>query len=706
MIAKLQKKDNPLILIADDDYDTRLLLRSLLQDRGYQVLEAENGEECIAVYRQYHPDLILLDAIMPGMDSFTCCQFLKSTCQETNSSQEQNLLDWSKRRSVKTASVSILMLVELEDIDSIERVFEAGAIDYITKPIQTAVVSNRLFRILEAKWTQDALRTSEEKYRFVVENLKEVIFQANNLGELSFLNPAWCQITGFSIEESLGKKLEQFIHPLDRQNHQEKWQLLQQNPGKDCRYQARYFHKNGNFGWIEICAYATLKNSRSQLSIFGTINEITESKRIEQYQQIERKVILILAESADFTVAITKIIQAICRTIGWEVGEFWEVVPPGDRLRCVESWLNSDLAVNPQEISKQVNYLTGVGLPGRLWIVGRVWTSGKPIWFGSQLENQKLPKASIARKFGLQPAFGFPIASEIEKIGVTIFYSREQCQCDRELIQLMTTVGAQIGQFIQRKQAEAELHQQHLILRTELDRAAEYVRSLLPSPLSGSITIEQQYLPSLQLGGDIFDYYWLDRQHLVIYLLDVAGHGVHSALLSVSILNFLRSQYLSTQDFYQPEKILSELNRIFKIDENGDKFFTIWYGVYNLCDRQLTYSCAGHAPAILLANEHQDLTIEKLSTKDLPIGMFSEAKYQQNSCYVKPDSFLYVFSDGVYEIFQANGQIWGLDAFTNHIYDCHKHKNSSLQTIFDRIQTINGKSRFDDDFSLLRIYFN
>lgn len=700
MNSSVHKKDIPLILIADDDRSTRLSLRSLLQDDGYAIIEAENGEECLAAYRQHQPDMVLLDAVMPVMDGFTCCRLLSSIDREK--------LD---RRSVsasiiqKIASTPILILAELEDSETVDRAFAAGAIDYIIKPIQSSVLSKRLFRILEAQSTQKALQESEEKYRFVVENLKEVIFQTNSAGTFSFLNPAWTDITGYTLEESLGRNFRQFIHPLDRYIHEEKWRSLHQHSETNCRYQIRYLNKNGDFGWIEIYAQIDANNCGSGLTISGTINEITESKRIEQYQKLEREVTLILAQSENFAVAKTKIIQAICSIIGWEIGEFWEVVRPGNKLRCLESWLNSERFVNFKEISQQINYLTGFGLPGRLLTVGRVWTSGKSIWFGNKDNNRALPKNLLTTKFGLQAAFGFPIATEKEKIGVTIFYSREHSQYDGDLVSLMETIGAQIGQFIQRKQAEEELQRQHLVLRLEIDRAAEYVRSLLPSPLKGSIAIEQKYIPSLQLGGDIFDYYWLDREHLVVYLLDVAGHGVSSALLSVSVFNFLRSQSFATIDPTQPENVLRELNRVFKINDDGDKFFTIWYGVYKVSDRQLTYASAGHAPAILRSGIGQNISMQKLFTKSFPIGMFSEAKYEQKTCQIEANSSLYVFSDGVFEIQKTDKEIWGFDAFVEEINENSLQKKNSLETLFERIQAINTKPTFDDDFSLLKLYF-
>ena len=246
------------ILIADDDRSTRSLLRLVLKKDGYQVIEVENGKECLAAWQEHQPDMILLDAMMPVMDGFSCCQQIN-----------------------EKSSIPILMITGLNDKDSVDRAFAVGATDYITKPIHPPVLRQRLARMLKAAKAEAALKASEAK-------------------------------------------------------------LLEQN----------------------------------------------------------------------------------------------------------------------------------------------------------------------------------------------------------------------------------------LKLQAELDRAADYVRSLLPQPITNKIKIEQHFAPSARLGGDIFDHYWLDPNHLVVYLVDVAGHGVMSALLSISVLNILRSQSLYNTDFYEPWTVLSELNRIFQMNEKGDNYFT------------------------------------------------------------------------------------------------------------------------------------
>ncbi|HTN75166.1 MAG TPA: SpoIIE family protein phosphatase, partial [Pirellulaceae bacterium] len=152
-------------------------------------------------------------------------------------------------------------------------------------------------------------------------------------------------------------------------------------------------------------------------------------------------------------------------------------------------------------------------------------------------------------------------------------------------------------ELLQTKQALIE-SQQHLA--DELAQAEIYVRSLLPEKLRGAITSDYQFVSSSQLGGDIFGYHWLDEQQLAIYLLDVCGHGVGSALLSVSVQHALRSHALPNVRFDQPHEVLTALNQAFPMEEHDGRFFTIWYGVYDKRTHQLRYASGGHPPAILL----------------------------------------------------------------------------------------------------------
>jgi sigma-B regulation protein RsbU (phosphoserine phosphatase) len=674
------KQGSPLILVADDDKWTRTLLRLILQQDRYRIIEVENGEQCLAEYRQQHPDIVLLDALMPEMDGFTCCLELTS-------------LPGGDR-------TPILMITGLEDRESIDRAFEVGATDYITKPIHPPLLRQRLRRVLATVWAQEALLENEKKYRSVVENLREVIFQTDTDGELTFLNPAWTAITGFSQSASLGKKLVEFIHAEDRQIYQHYFQSLITGSIPECRYQIRYLTDSNHFGWMEVYACPMLIDNRTVRGISGTLNDVTERQRQAQYQKSEYETTRVLAESATLAAAIPHIIQAICESLEWDLGEFWQVGAESGLLHLQANFYGCEELRDFSDSSQTIAFASEIGLPGR------IWAGGKSLWMPNVLEDPHFQRKEIAAQAGLKAAFGFPIVAGNEKLGVMAFFNRDIQKYEPDLLKIVSAIGSQIGQFIKRKQAEEELQKRNEILQLELNQAAEYVASLLPSPFNGSIAIEQRFIPSAQLGGDVFDYYWLDENHLAIYLLDVAGHGVSSALLSVSLLNVLRTQSLGQTNFYQPQTVLKELNQRFKMNDKGDNYFTIWYGVFQPATRQLVYAAAGHPPAILISPSVASAPLQKLSARSLPIGMLPEFNFVQNCCKIPQGSSLYIFSDGIYEIPQANGQVWGINAFIDVLADLHQSNKNYLDEVLLHVKAINGKEAFDDDLSILKLAFS
>lgn len=254
-----------------------------------------------------------------------------------------------------------------------------------------------------------------------------------------------------------------------------------------------------------------------------------------------------------------------------------------------------------------------------------------------------------------------------------------------------------------------DLQRQRQALEDELVEAADYVRSLLPSPTKGPVTIDTCFMPSRQLGGDCFDYFWLDPDFLAIYLLDVSGHGLGAALLSVSILNLMRSQTLDNVNFYQPSQVLQALNDSFQIDERNDKYFTIWYGVYNRINRQLTYATAGHPPAILLSTDEEGhFTLNKLKGSGLPIGMLPDIQFVNERCEINTASTLYIFSDGVYEINQADGKMLGVDRFMEILLDYRQQKGEYeqfLPHVLKHLQMLSVTGNFEDDCSLIQMSF-
>lgn len=272
----------------------------------------------------------------------------------------------------------------------------------------------------------------------------------------------------------------------------------------------------------------------------------------------------------------------------------------------------------------------------------------------------------------------------------------------------MLELKARVRAGLRLHEASRDLQEQKQLLEAELAEAAAYVSSILPDRMTEPpVTIDARFIPSQQLGGDGFDYYWLDSEHLAIYLLDAAGHGLRAALPTLSVLNLLKSRALPKINYYQPSDVLQGLNETFQMTQRNDKYFTIWYGVYNRVNRQLTYSSAGHPPAVLLSGTPDSvIQVKSLKTPGLPIGMFPEADYKEECCEVDEASTLYIFSDGIYEINQPDGTVWGLEPFIKLLMDCRQNGIGTLDQILVALQAVNPKDYFDDDVSLLEVNFD
>lgn len=269
----------------------------------------------------------------------------------------------------------------------------------------------------------------------------------------------------------------------------------------------------------------------------------------------------------------------------------------------------------------------------------------------------------------------------------------------------MSELQARVSAGLRLHQLSQDLQTQKQLLESELAEAAAYVQSLLPTPMSGSIRVDARFIPSRQLGGDCFDYFWIDPDYLVIYLLDVSGHGLGAALPSSLLLNLLRSRALPSVNFYQPHDVLNGLNEMFQMSNQNQKYFTIWYGVYNQVRRQLTYASAGHPPAILICpTADSTIEVQRLVTPSVPIGILPDESYTSERQTIPPNSTLYVFSDGIYEVGQNSlNSIWGLDPFVNLLVELNTQAN--LDAVLDGVHEATGVSTFEDDLSLLRVDF-
>ncbi len=237
---------------------------------------------------------------------------------------------------------------------------------------------------------------------------------------------------------------------------------------------------------------------------------------------------------------------------------------------------------------------------------------------------------------------------------------------------------------------------------SELKEAADYLRSLLPAPLTEPFVADWRFIPSSELGGDSFGYHWIDDDYFALYLLDVCGHGVGAALLSVAALNVLRSGAMHDIDFRDPEAVLRAMNGAFPMEQQNDRYFTLWYGVYRRSTRKLTYGSGGHPPALLLAPG--EAAPKKLAARGMMVGGMAGSRYPAQSCEIAPGSRFFLFSDGAYEVTLPDGKIFTFDEFA-HMLARLPAGPVDLDELVAQIRKLRGPGPLEDDLSLITIEF-
>lgn len=309
---------------------------------------------------------------------------------------------------------------------------------------------------LEAYSTE--LLKSQERYRSVVDNVKEVIFQTDIDGRWLFLNPAWTEITGFAVEESLGENFLEFVHPQDRRLNIKKFAPLINREKDYCRHEIRYLTKNEGFRWIEVFAQLTFSETGKILGTSGTLNDITERKLAEQNLKKETAYVNLLQsataaanEAETVEEAMQVCLDKICPQMGWEIGQVYflnteqtiRLVPAKIKFVTDEKRLGGFF-----EETANLSFNSAEDLPGQCYV------KKKAIWSSDVGGQNWCARKKTVEKYGFVSGFAFPVTVGLEVCAVFEFFSEKTIEPDEKLLEVLSNVGVQLGRIVERKRAE------------------------------------------------------------------------------------------------------------------------------------------------------------------------------------------------------------------------------------------------------------
>ena len=388
---------------------------------------------------------------------------------------------------------------------------------------------------------------TEEDLREFIDLSLNLLCIAGTDGYFKYVNPAWEMTLGYTREELLSHPYLEFVHPDDHEATVTEATHIASGRNT-VSFENRYRCKDGAYKWL---LWSAVVHAERGL-IYAVAADVTERKCEEARLAAQYAVTRVLAEASTLASATPRILRAICEGLDWSVGAIWRVDQKEKLLRCIDTWhAPSAQAKEFDRITRSQTLTVGVGLPGR------VWAQPRPVWIEDVTRDLNFPRVSIAAEEGLHAAFGFPILLGAEVLGVLEFFSHQIQQPDRKLLEMMSAIGSQIGQFIERTEAEDALREYARDLETARGQAEEATRAkseflanisheirtpmnamigLTELALMTRITREQrEYLNSIQgsagalltLVNDLLDFSKIEARKLQ---LDHVGFNLRDAL--------------------------------------------------------------------------------------------------------------------------------------------------------------------------------
>ena len=251
-------------------------------------------------------------------------------------------------------------------------------------------------------------------------------------------------------------------------------------------------------------------------------------------------------------------------------------------------------------------------------------------------------------------------------------------------------------------------------MTSSLEAAAAFQRSLMqeqPPEIAGS-EISWLYEPCDELAGDAFGAYKLNGQQVIVYQLDVTGHGVKAALLAVNLLRLLNPNNpdnivldSKTKLPNPPAKVVGELNRRFQITPESNQFFTMIYGLFNPQSRSLVYVNAAHSSPVILSSNTRMLN----GDSDLPVGVVDQTDFTEREIILDEKQSLVIYSDGITEAMrEIDGELYGEDLFVTFLNKLESDSSAKriMRELRTEIRRWCGKAGFNDDLSALILKCN
>jgi diguanylate cyclase (GGDEF)-like protein/PAS domain S-box-containing protein len=321
--------------------------------------------------------------------------------------------------------------------------------------------------ISERHRMEEAERDSETRFRTLFEQAQAGMAFAGLDGHITTVNAAFCQLVGYEQEELRKLSLLDITHADDVAALQEAMFRMIAGGDEGTRIESRYTRKDGEAVWVDVTTRLVRSPDGNPLYLQTVAVDIRDRKRAEVLQAARFAVTRALVTSPGWEKAAPGVLEGLCRTLDWELAEYWEVDAEREVMHFDTAWKRPGRDTTSYEATaSQTSYRRGEGL------AGRVWESGTPVSLADIGSNDS-PRAAAAVAAGLRGIVGFPVRSGRRVVGMIALHTWAPRELDEGLLAVMNDVGSQIGEFVERKRAEMALQESEKRMRSVLDNVSD-----------------------------------------------------------------------------------------------------------------------------------------------------------------------------------------------------------------------------------------